>query len=68
MVSNSDFGGNNPANRYCKFCTYPDGKDLKPRYEVRANMVKYYLKSKKMDVTDAEKYVDELMAGMPAWK
>lgn len=67
MVKVSDFGGGKPDNRYCKSCSYQNG-DLKPRYEIRENMVLYYMKAKKMERSPAESFVDELMAGQPAWQ
>jgi len=67
MMKPSDFGGSKPENRYCAHCTYPTG-DLMPRHVIRENMIKFYMKMKKMERADAAKYVDELMAGMPAWQ
>ncbi len=67
MSSASDFGGRKPGNRYCRHCAYPDG-NLRPRYEVQANMVAHYMKVKRMSQPDAEQYVAEIMAGCPAWK
>jgi len=67
MANASDFGGRKTDNRYCAHCTYPDG-NLKPRYEIRENMVLFYMKAKKMERNAAEQFVDEHMAGMPAWQ
>ena len=67
MMKPSDFGGRDSKNRYCHLCTYDNGQ-LKPRFEVREKMVSYYMKGKRMERAAAEQYVDELMAGMPAWK
>jgi len=67
MLKPSDFGGMNDKNRYCAHCTYPDG-NLKPRHEIRENMTKYFMKMKRCERAEAEKFVDELMAGMPAWQ
>jgi hypothetical protein len=67
MNESTDFGGGKPDNRYCKHCTYPDG-NLKPRYEIKAGMIKFYMKMKKMSQAEAEKYVDGYMSTMPAWQ
>ncbi len=67
MEKKDDFGGEKEGNKYCKHCTYPDG-NLKPRHEVREGMIKFYMKMKHMPRAEAEKFVDEHMAGMPAWQ
>ena len=67
MMKASDFGGKKEGNRYCVHCSYPSG-ELMARYLVRENMVKYYMKMKRMERLDAERYVDQYMAGMPAWQ
>ena len=67
MASASDFGGRKTGNKYCRHCSYPDG-GLKPRYEVRENMIMFYMKTKKKERAEAEQYVDEMMAAFPAWK
>jgi hypothetical protein len=67
MTKASDFGGRRGDNRYCRFCTYENG-DLRPRHEVRENMVLFYMKSKRKERKEAEAYVDERMAGQPAWQ
>jgi hypothetical protein len=67
MARPGDFGGRDVKNRYCKYCTYANGT-LKPRHEVREGMVAFYMKAKRMERKSAEEYVDERMAGMPAWR
>lgn len=67
MMKKSDFGGGKENNRYCTHCTYPDG-GLKPQHEIRGGMILYFMKTKKMDRAKAAQFVDEHMAGMPAWK
>ena len=66
MMKKSDFGAGKENNRYCVHCTYPTG-ELMARHLVRDNMVKYYMKMRRLDRPAAEKYVDDYMAGMPAW-
>lgn len=67
MVGVFDFGGGNRENSYCKHCTLSNGT-LKPRHEIRENMILLYMKNKKQDRAVASAYVDERMASMPAWK
>lgn len=67
MEKKDDFGGGKEDNKYCKHCSYPDG-NLKPRHEIREGMIVFYMKRKGLGRADAEKFVDEYMAGMPAWK
>lgn len=67
MVGTFDFGGGNKSNPYCKHCTLPNGT-LKPMHEIRESMILIYMKNKKSDRASASAYVDERMAGMPAWK
>jgi len=67
MASPSDFGGRKAGNRYCRHCSYPSG-ELRPRYEVRENMVLYYMKAKRMERAEAEQYVDTIMESNPAWQ
>lgn len=67
MINRSDFGGGNESNRYCKHCTLSNGV-LKPLHEVRESMIAYYMKAKKWERTQATQFVDEKMAGQPAWK
>lgn len=67
MTSPSDFGGRKTDNKYCKHCSYPDG-GLRPRYEVRENMVLYYMKTKRMERAEAEQSVDGIMSVCPAWQ
>lgn len=67
LLKPSDFGARNERNRYCVHCTYPDG-NLKPQHEIREGMIQYFMKMKRLDRAAAEKFVDEHMAGMPAWQ
>ncbi len=67
MFKTSDFGAGKTNNRYCTHCTYPTG-ELMARHLVHANMVKYYMTMRRLSREDAIKYVDEYMAGMPAWQ
>lgn len=61
-----DHGGEDPANRYCKYCA-PEGK-LKSREEVREGWIGFVIKTENIPREEAEDEVDQAMAQMPAWK
>lgn len=66
MTKLDDFGGGNPENLYCVYCSNPDGS-LKSREQVFQGMVNFMMMSQKMDRETAESGVKERMASMPAW-
>lgn len=66
MTKPEDFGGGNPENIYCVYCSNPDGS-LKSYKEVFEGMVNFMVSSKKMDGKTAESTVKERMSSMPAW-
>jgi len=66
MTKPEDFGGGNPENLYCVYCSNPDGS-LKNRKEVLKGMVSFMMVSQKMDRKTAESAAKELMTQMPAW-
>ena len=66
MTKPDDFGGGNPENLYCVYCSNPDGS-LKSREQVFQGMVNFMMTSEKMDRETAESAVKERMARMPAW-
>jgi uncharacterized glyoxalase superfamily protein PhnB len=66
MTKLEDFGGGNPENLYCVYCSRPDGS-LKSRKEVFEGMVNFMMMSQKMDRETAESAVKEPMSRMPAW-
>jgi uncharacterized glyoxalase superfamily protein PhnB len=67
MTRPDDFGGGNPENLYCVYCSNPDGS-LKSREQVFQGMVNFMMTSEKMDRETAESAVKERMASMPAWR
>ena len=67
MEKPSDFGGSDTKNKYCTHCTTSDGT-LKSRTEVRDGMINFYINTMKKSRKEAEKFVDESMSKMPAWK
>jgi len=66
MTKTEDFGGGNPENLYCVYCSRPDGS-LKSREEVFQGMVNFMMTSQKMDRETAERAVKQCMSNMPAW-
>jgi uncharacterized glyoxalase superfamily protein PhnB len=66
MTKVEDFGGGNPENLYCVYCSTSDGR-LKNREEVFQGMVNFMMTSQKMDRETAERAVEERMSKMPAW-
>ncbi|MGA8849109.1 MAG: VOC family protein [Dehalococcoidia bacterium] len=66
MTKPEDFGGGNPENLYCVYCSNPDGS-LKSYKEVFEGMVNFMVMSQKMDRKTAESAAKERMAKMPAW-
>jgi uncharacterized glyoxalase superfamily protein PhnB len=66
MSKFEDFGGGNPENLYCVYCSNRDGS-LKSYKEVFEGMVNFTMASQKMDKKTAESAVKERMSAMPAW-
>ena len=66
MTNPEDFGGGNPENLYCVYCSNPDG-NLKSREEVFTGMVNFMMMSQKMDRKTAESAAKERMSKIPAW-
>jgi uncharacterized glyoxalase superfamily protein PhnB len=66
MTKLEDFGGRNPENLYCVYCSNPDGS-LKSREDVFKGMVNFMMTSQKMDRKTAESAAKERMSQMPAW-
>ena len=66
MTRLEDFGGGNPENLYCVYCSNPDGS-LKSHKEVFQGMVNFMMTSQKMDRETAESAAKERMSRMPAW-
>jgi uncharacterized glyoxalase superfamily protein PhnB len=66
MTKPEDFGGGNPENLYCVYCSNPDGS-LKSYKEVLEGMVNFMMVSQKMDRKTAESAAKERMSKMPAW-
>ena len=67
MVEAKMHGGEDAKNKNCQYCCDKSGK-LKSREEVRKGMVRFYQDSEGKTKEEAEKFVDEYMSKMPAWK
>ncbi len=67
MVRLEDHGGGRLDIHYCKYCTDAQGK-LKPREQVRQGMVDLMVSARRKSIEDAEKFVDNFMKKMPAWR
>jgi uncharacterized glyoxalase superfamily protein PhnB len=66
MSKFEDFGGGNPENLYCVYCSNRDGS-LKSYKEGFEGMVNFVMASQKMDRRTAESAAKERMSAMPAW-
>jgi len=67
MEKDEDFGGNDPKNKYCKHCTFPDG-ELKPYEEVLKGMSNHMVETQGISLEEARKKAREYLKTMPAWK
>ena len=67
MEGPSTHGGKDTNNKYCVYCTTPEGR-LKSRADVRAGMIKYMIKTEKKGEEEARRLVEGHMKTMPAWK
>jgi hypothetical protein len=60
-------GGGDVENHCCCYCCDEAG-NLKPREEVRQGMVNFFEREEGKSREEAEAFVDEHMARMPAWR
>ena len=67
MGEAKDHGGGDVGNPYCVHCTDEAGK-LKSRVEIREGMINLYMSRMGKPREEAEKFVDEQMNKLPAWK
>jgi hypothetical protein len=67
MVKPSDFGGGKADNRYCCYCTYPDGT-LKPYAEKLEDMTRFIMSRMDLHETEARNMAKANLAKMPAWQ
>ncbi len=66
MTKIEDFGGGDPENLYCVYCSKPDG-NLKSYEAVFEGMVNFMMVSQKVDRQTAEGAATQRMSSMPAW-
>lgn len=67
MKEDKQHGGGDPKNPYCVFCTDASGK-LRPKAVIKEGMVALFMRKKRMDPDVTEKFVEDYMGRMPAWK
>jgi len=69
MPMNSDKmrGGGFENNPFCVHCC-DDSGELKSRGDVRDGLIKSFMNSRGIGLSESEKKVDELMKWLPAWK
>jgi hypothetical protein len=60
-------GAGDVNNRYCVYCTDEEGK-LKSRQEVREGMIHLYMAQMGKSREEGERFVDEQMRKLPAWR
>ena len=66
METNEEHGAQNPKNPYCIHCTDMKGK-LLPFEKKFEDMVKSAMETRWMNKEQAEKFVLQQMAELPAW-
>lgn len=67
MSKPEDFGGQNPNNKYCRYCTDEKGI-LKPFDEKLNDFAEFIMKSNDFGKEQALKIAKENLLKMPAWK
>ena len=67
MKEESDFGGGNIENKYCKYCTYEDG-ELKDFETKLKEMTRFVKMQGNYTQEEAEQIAKENMAKMHTWK
>ena len=67
MKDIEDFGGKNPENKYCKFCTDEAG-NLKSYEEKLKDFKNFLQKTQDLSDSQATKMAEESLKQFPAWK
>lgn len=67
MKKIEDFGGKNPQNKYCKFCTDEKG-NLKSFQEKVEDFKRFLIKTQDLSENQAFKMAKESLKQFPAWK
>jgi uncharacterized glyoxalase superfamily protein PhnB len=66
MVKTEDFGGSDPNNLHCLYCTNPDGS-LKTYDEILEGMASFLVATQNIDRETAQAKAKEQMSNMPTW-
>lgn len=67
MPESKDHGGGDVNNPFCVYCTDETGK-LKSCAEIREGMINLFMSRMGKPREEAEKFVDEQMNKLPAWR
>lgn len=67
MKKIEDFGGRNPQNKYCRYCTNERG-ELKSYEEKVDDFKNFLMKTQDLDESQALKMSIETLKQFPAWK
>ena len=67
MTRDDDFGGSNPSNKYCNYCTDEHG-NLKNYEDVLEGMTDFVVSQMGLSDDEARQTAADNMAQMPAWK
>ncbi len=67
MSEPEDHAGADESKNYCLHCARPDGS-MVTRDEARAGLTAFMVKTQGIDESTAGAAVEELMAGLPAWR
>lgn len=67
MRKPGDFGGKDPDNKYCRYCTNDSGQ-LKGYEDVLKGLTDFIVQMQGIEREQAEKAAREGLAKMPAWK
>lgn len=67
MKKAEEFGGQNPENKYCVYCTDESGA-LKPFEQKLEDMTGFIMKTSDLSKEKAEQMAKDTMSKMPVWK
>ncbi len=67
MKMPEDFGGQNPNNKYCKYCTDENG-NLKSFNEKIHDLKNLFMRTQNLGEPQALKLAKEYLIKQPAWK
>jgi hypothetical protein len=67
MKKTEDFGGGDPQNKYCRFCTDEKG-NLKSYQEKVEDFKNFLMKTQDLSESQAVKMAKDSLKQFPAWK